>query len=257
MTNPQHRFSHRVEHYRKFRPTYPAGVIDLLRETIGLQPRWIIADLGSGTGISSRLFLDQGHVVYGIEPNAPMRAAAEEELGENPRFHSVGGTAEATTLPDHSVDLVIAAQAFHWFDIPATRREVIRILKPGGWAVLLWNQRPTTGSPFLVEYEQLLQTHGKDYATIRDSHRDAGRLREFFGEAGYLERSVPNPQQLTYDELRGRLMSASYVPLEAQPGHANMILDLKFLFARHAQGGVVNMDLTTELFCGQLLSPAV
>ncbi len=139
--NPMERFSNRVENYRRFRPSYPDAVIDLIRETAGLREGSPAADLGSGTGILTRLLLDAGWEVFAVEPNAPMRAAAEEELGAEARFHSIDAPAEATGLPAGSVQAITCAQAFHWFDREAAQAEFARILKPEGWAFIIWNER--------------------------------------------------------------------------------------------------------------------
>ena len=148
-TDPTARFSNRVDDYVRYRPSYPAGVLEILRAEVGLTPASIIADVGSGTGISAELFLRNGNTVYAVEPNDAMRHAAERLLGGYHAFHSVNGRAEATTLPDASIDLSLAAQAFHWFDVPKARAEWQRILRPDGWAVLVWNTRRTDTSPFL------------------------------------------------------------------------------------------------------------
>lgn len=257
MTDSMNRFTNRVENYRKYRPGYPPEVLSVLQQVTGFNTQWVVADLGAGTGISSQLFLEHGNEVYAVEPNRSMRQAAKELFGDQARLHIVEGTAEATTLPDAAIDLVVAAQAFHWFNIPATRLEVRRIRTPQGWVALIWNHRQTQGSKFLVEYEQLLCTYGRDYAAIRDSHRDQQRLEEFFGDGqpgskrSYQTFEVAHEKWLTYEDLRGLLMSASYVPLEAQPGHANMLLDLRSIFARHAKDGLVLMKYQTELIVGQ------
>src|SRR5438309_4282171 len=127
------RFGNRVENYVKFRPGYPPELLSFLGEAIGLTAAWAVADVGAGTGISAEIFLRHGNEVWGVEPNAAMRAAAERGLTEWPKFHGVAGTAEQTGLPDGSVELVTAFQAFHWFDPGTARREFARILKPGGW----------------------------------------------------------------------------------------------------------------------------
>jgi SAM-dependent methyltransferase len=130
---PTERFSGRAEGYAKYRPGYPGEVLGLLEERCGFDRVWIVADVGSGTGNLARLFLENGNAVYGVEPNEEMRGAGERALASYERFVSLAGTAEATTLPDGSVDLVSAGQAFHWFDRERTREEFRRILKPGGW----------------------------------------------------------------------------------------------------------------------------
>src|SRR5262249_648330 len=148
MIDPTSRFGARVDDYVKARPSYPAGLLAVLARECGLDKKSIVADLGSGTGIFTRLLLESGATVYAVEPNDEMRAAAERDLASE-RFHSVRGRAEATTLPDASIDLATAAQAFHWFDVEATRRELVRILRPAGLAVLVWNDRDAQATPFL------------------------------------------------------------------------------------------------------------
>jgi hypothetical protein len=166
--DPTKRFSDRVANYIRYRPGYPQALLGFLRERCAWAPAAMIADLGSGTGISSEYFLRHGNTVYGVEPNDSMRDAAEDLLARFDRFHSVSGSAEATTLPDGSVDLVVAAQAFHWFDVDATRREVRRILRPDGHAAIIWNERRVDTTPFLRAYEALLLRHGTDYEKVRD-----------------------------------------------------------------------------------------
>ena len=162
-TNPTQRFSDRVENYVRYRPSYPKEVLSILQEETEFTSASVIADVDSGTGISTKLFLENGNTVYGVEPNQKMRQAAEAFLQAYPHFRSIAGTAEATTLPDQLVDYVVAAQAFHWFNIPATRQEFARVLKPDGWVVLLWNSRRLNSTPFLQAYEALLQQYGTDY----------------------------------------------------------------------------------------------
>ena len=157
MSSPTERFTSRVETYIKYRPTYPAAVIDLLRSECGLTADAIVADVGSGTGILSELVLKNGNEVIGVEPNQAMRLAAEHLLSSYPRFRSVEGSAEASTLPAASVDLITAGQAFHWFDATAARREFARILKPNGSVALIWNDRQLDSTEFLRGYEALLR----------------------------------------------------------------------------------------------------
>src|SRR5262249_12824426 len=156
------RFSSRVENYVRFRPGYPLQILELLRRECSLTENSTIADVASGTGIFTRILLEDGNRVFGVEPNPEMRQAGEEFLKGFNNFTSVDGTAEATTLGENSVDMVTAAQAAHWFDREAARNEFVRILKPHGWIVLLWNERQTDSTAFLREYEQLLKTYGVD-----------------------------------------------------------------------------------------------
>lgn len=248
--NATTRFSDRVENYVRYRPTYPAEVLEVLRAQTGLAPGQAIADVGSGTGISAKLFLDAGHPVYAVEPNAEMRAAAEAMLGDDPRFHSVAGSAEATTLPDASVDHVVAAQAFHWFPAAAVAPEWRRILRPGGWMVLLWNTRQTDTTPFLRAYEALLREHGTDYTSVNHENVTEDALRAVLGD-GYGRRVVPNAQVFDFEALRGRLLSSSYAPNVDHPGYAPMLAALERIFNEHQQDGRVRFEYDTEIYFGR------
>ena len=229
---------------------YPAGVLTLLRAGIGLTPATVIADIGSGTGIATALFLDHGNPVFAVEPNREMRGAAERLLGGRPNFRSVDGTAEATTLPDASVDCVVAAQAFHWFDPAKTRGEFRRILRPDGWVVLLWNTRLVT-APFARAYEALLQTCSGDYARVTHEHIDQTVLGSFYA-GGWQRRTLPNERTLDFDSLRGGLLSASYAPTEGQDGYAPMMENLRRIFDEFQQDGRVRLDLETRIYFGRV-----
>lgn len=247
MTDTVERFSNRVENYVKYRPGYPREILAHLADKAGLTPASIIADVGCGTGISARLFLANGNTVYGIEPNAAMRAAAMEQLGDFPAFKLIDGTADATKLPDASVDLVVAAQAFHWFDPEPTRREWLRILRPGGRIVLIWNERQLDTTPFLIEYETFLLKHATDYAKVRHENADALRLNEFFG-GEYLTATFANVQVFDLEGLRGRMLSSSYMPAEDDKAFSAMDTELRSLFAKHAENGRISIFYDTNVF---------
>jgi SAM-dependent methyltransferase len=244
------RFSDRVADYAAHRPRYPAVLYDFLSRRLGLRAGSAVADIGSGTGIFCQPLLETGCVVYGVEPNGPMRAEAERALGPRyPSFRSVAGMAEATTLPDHCVDLVVAAQAFHWFEPVKAAAECRRILRPGAPAAMVWNTRKTEGSPFLRDYEGLLNQFGTDYAAVRHDRNEAGRLAQFF-RRGYERVAFPNAQRLDLAGLRGRVLSSSYTPAADNPRRAEMLAALERLFERHQQGGVVTIDYDTEVYHG-------
>jgi len=171
-TDAKQRFSSRVADYVRYRPGYPFELITLLRAECGLRPGHVIADLGSGTGFLSELFLKNGNRVYGVEPNEAMRQAGEEYLASHDGFVSLNGSAEATTLDNSSVDFITAGQAFHWFEADAARREFRRILKPTGWIVVLWNERQMD-TPFASAYEDLLVKYGTDYTRVREAYPEA------------------------------------------------------------------------------------
>jgi SAM-dependent methyltransferase len=190
--------------------------------------------------------------VIGIEPNAPMREAAAEFLSRFPKLSQRDGAAEHTGLADASVELVMAGQAFHWFDPPRARAEFARILKPGGFVLLMWNNRRKTGDAFHEAYEQLLRTYGTDYLKIRHENIDDARLATFFAPRPFHKATLANQQVFDFEGLRGRLLSSSYVPLAGQPAHEAMLRDLREIFERHQRGGTVTMAYDTELFWGQL-----
>jgi len=158
-------------------------VVAVLRDACGLTPQSVVADIGAGTGILTELFLRNGNRVFAVEPNPEMREAGERQLKHDPNFLSVAGRAEATTLASGSVDIVAAGQAFHWFDRGPARDEFIRILKPGGWVVLIWNERLTDTTPFLKAYEQLLERYATDYAQVDHKQIDEHVLAAFFDRA--------------------------------------------------------------------------
>jgi SAM-dependent methyltransferase len=245
------RFTGRVDDYVRARPSYPAAVVADLANAGRLSPGAVVADIGSGTGISTELFLAAGYEVIGVEPNAAMRAAAEESLSGYSRFRSQPGSAEATGLAAASIDLVVAAQAFHWFDVARTRPEFRRILRPSGWLALIWNARRARGTAFLEAYEELLLRFGTDYAQV--GHRGVGgeRLAAFFG-GPFNTRRYDNRQALDFAGLRSRLLSSSYIPAAGDPAHAAMLDSLAALFAAHATDGRVEFVYDTEVHTGRL-----
>ncbi len=258
LTPSTRRFSSRVPYYHRYRPRYPRALLDMLAAEIGLTAQWVIADIGSGTGISSELFLQYGCTVYGVEPNDEMRAVAEDVLRSYPRFRSVSGQAEETTLPDMCVDLVIAGQAFHWFQPDATRAEFSRILKVQGLVCLFWNVRELTSSPFTAAFEALVRDFSTDYGHVtekritRPEDGEQLTLKQFFDNGEFEKRAFPNAQVFDFEGLKGRALSASYVPLEDDPRFPAMLERLHAIFEQHQQDGQVRMDYTTELFWGRM-----
>lgn len=245
------RFNNRVADYVAYRPRYPGAVLELLRREAGLTPASVVADVGSGTGILSEMFLQNGNAVFGVEPNAAMRAAAEDLLRGYANFKSVDATAEATTLESASVDFITAGQAFHWFEPDGARREYKRILKSGGWVVLAWNVRRSDATPFLRGYEELLREFGTDYAQVNCEQLPEERVGEFFA-GDYRRASFDNFQVLDYEGLRGRLLSSSFVPLAGHPAYKPMLAALRRLFDSHQQGGRVTIEYDTRVYYGHL-----
>ncbi|HEY2274935.1 MAG TPA: class I SAM-dependent methyltransferase [Steroidobacteraceae bacterium] len=251
MMRPSERFSSRVDDYARYRPSYPQPALDLLRQRCGLAPGAAVADLGSGTGILTEQLLECGAEVFAVEPNERMRAAAEAQLSHHPRFHSVAGSAEATTLAPGSVDLLVAGQAFHWFDPRRARLEALRVLRPGAWGALLWNERPPEATPFLADYEALLKRYAPEYTRITASRANPGTMCEFLGAAMEVG-TFANQQVLDFEGLRGRLMSSSYAPEPGSPDYEPMIGILREVFARHGRDGHITMPYSTLVYFAAL-----
>jgi SAM-dependent methyltransferase len=245
------RFSSRVENYVRYRPGYPIEVLELLKRDCSLTPDSVIADIASGTGIFTRMLVENGNRVFGVEPNDDMRLAGEQFLQQYTRFASVAGTAEATTLSEHSVDLITAAQAAHWFDRLRARREFMRILKPGGWTVLLWNERQTDSTALLREYERLLLTYGTDYQEVRHE-RTTAEIAAFFAPSPFRSSTLETRQKLDYAALQGRLLSSSYTPGPKHPRHEPMLRELRRIFDNHQDNGNVSLEYKTLVYYGQL-----
>jgi SAM-dependent methyltransferase len=249
--DPTQRFSNRAENYRKYRPGYPPELYAYLRDKAGLAPQDIVADLGSGTGILSQVFFAQGHKVYAVEPNKAMRQAGEENFAGNPNFISINGRAEAFTLPNVSIDFVVAGQAFHWFDPPETKAEVRRILKPGKQVALIWNNRRIKHNLFQQEYEILLEKFGIDYMQV--SRRwviTDEKLSDWFAPNPMTQTSFPNSKRVDAAALRGGLLSASYAPNAGHPNYEPMQAAIQELFVRHQVNGFINVEYTTKVFHG-------
>lgn len=249
--DPTQRFSSRVANYVHYRPGYPPEIIGLLRNQCGLGAGSVVADIGSGTGILTRLFLENGNVVYGVEPNPDMRAAGEEALGQYANFVSVNGRSEHTTLPARSINFVAAAQAAHWFDRVPTRAEFVRILEPAGWAVFIWNERRIGTTPFLREYEQLLLDYATDYKDVRHE-RTTETLSSFFAPQPHHEQVFENAQHFDYEGIQGRLLSSSYAPEAGHPKHEPMLRELRRIFDLYQENGRVTMEYNTRVFYGHL-----
>lgn len=245
------RFSNRVENYMKYRPGYPPEVLDLFRKEMDLKASSIIADIGAGTGIFAKMFLENGNPVYGVEPNEAMREASLEFLKDFSNFKSVDGTSEETTLPDKSVDFITAAQAFHWFEGEKTREEFRRILRKGGFVALIWNERQLDSTGFLREYEHFLNHFATDYNEVRHENSNAKVIGDFF-QIGFSKATFHNSQIFDFEGLKGRLESSSYTPTKENPLYEPMIEELKNIFAEYAENGEIEILYDTNIYYGQL-----
>ena len=251
MLDPTKRFSKRVENYIKYRPGYPAEIIPLLETACGLTPQSVVADLGSGPGFLTERFLKHGNKVYGVEPNPDMRAAGERLLEKYPKFVSIDASAEETTLPNQSINLIAAGQAFHWFDRAKTKPEFKRILKPKGWVVLIWNGFRVETSPLNNGYQEIVLRYGTDYKEVAREITGVD-VESFFAPKECKFASFKFKQVFDFEGLKGRLLSSSYAPEPTDPNFDRMIEELRALFEINQRDGRVDFNYETEVYYGQL-----
>lgn len=249
--DPTRRFTNRVKDYARYRPSYPLAVLECLRDECGLTPDSVIADIGSGTGILTEIFLKNNNRVFAVEPNEAMRQAAEVSLARYPGFISVAGRAEATTLPAGSVDFVTAGQAFHWFDAAASRIEFGRILRPGGYVALIWNARAYEGDPLMAAYERVLGEFGMGYTTVTHRSHD-GEMDALFTN-GRQFRVFAHTRRMDFATLWGGFLSASYAPVSGDPIYEPMHTALRDVFETYQHDGQVTFIYETYLYFGQLI----
>jgi SAM-dependent methyltransferase len=250
--DPTLRFSNRVENYIKYRPRYPREVIETLLKECALSSSALIADIGSGAGALTGLFLENGNQVFAVEPNKEMREGAERLLGKYPGFRSIAGRAEATTLAGQSVDFVVVGTAFHWFDLKKARCEFLRILRPPHWVMLIWNDRDFQATPFLRAYDQLLRHYSIDYA--REKHKSVydTALADFYGAGGFSSGTFRYLQELDFEGLKGRMLSSSYTPEQGHPNYEPMTAELQKIFQSNEVNGCVTFEYITRMYYGRL-----
>lgn len=251
------RFSDKAVYYDKFRPRYPAEFLEFLKKELNLESSSVIADIGSGTGISSEIFLKNGNRVFAVEPNDAMRSAAETNLNAFENFVSIKGTAENTGMENLSANFIVCAQAFHWFNKELCKKEFLRILKPGGWVVLAWNERKTTGSAFLKEYDEMLIRVSEDYENVNHTgmtNDSMETFESFFGKNKFSLKVFYNEQVFDKDGLAGRTLSCSYVPREGHADYPVMMSNLNDIFEKFNKAGKVKFEYETKIFYGKLFS---
>lgn len=246
--DPKERFSKRAEYYSRYRPSYPNSLLRYMERELSFSRSSVVADVGSGTGILSEMLLKNGNRVFGVEPNEDMRRTAGANLAKYESFTIVNGSAESTTLGNRSVDVITAAQSFHWFNPEPTRAEFRRILREGGWVVLIWNTRKSP-TPFLQDYESLVKWVSEGRIIRHEDVSDA-TMRSFLGD--YKATNLHNTHKLDYDGLIGRLLSASYAPLAGERLFVEMIAKVSELFNQHQVDGVVSFEYETAVYAGQL-----
>jgi SAM-dependent methyltransferase len=246
------RFTHRASEYATGRPTYPGGVLDRLKTLIGFDASWQVADIGAGTGLASRLFLENGNAVTCVEPNAAMRAFAESQLGKFDRLRILDGSAEQTGLEASSIDLVVAAQAFHWFDTRAFALECLRVLTDRGQVMLIRNNKPTDSSSFASDYEAFERAHAIDRHVVIDKQTLSEQtIPNWFDPATLVSFTLPNHQPCDFDTLLSRVVSFSSMPTRGHERFEAMVQDLRALFDRYQQSGQITITYQTCAYVGR------
>lgn len=247
----QERFTGRADVYQKYRTRYPDTALRSLEQRCGLTSSWQVADIGAGTGMLTELFLEHGNPVIAVEPNAEMRSACEQLSSRFPQLRCVDAMAEATGLPEHSVDIVAAGRAFHWFDPVRARAEFQRILRPQGWVALVSSGRQKGDAPSMRDYEHLLEEHGVDFAQTLHRYNAHQRMDEFFAGGEWWQMEFLGEQQLTLEELAGQTQSLSFAPDPEHPKYAGMQQALREYFDRYQQDGRLHMPTICHLTCGR------
>jgi ubiquinone/menaquinone biosynthesis C-methylase UbiE len=258
-TDSKQRFNSRVDAYREFRPRYPVEVIDLLQQQCGLTPVSVIADIGAGTGMLAELFLQYGNSVFAVEPNRAMRSACEDLHSQYPKLTCIDGSADSTTLPDHCAHFVTVGQALHWFHLPQARAEFVRILQPGGWCAVIYNERRTGGDPLHDGYERILREFGIDYESVRSKYPQQQELTDFFQSSNTAppamqQSSFLNMLQLDRAGLVGRIISSSYMPELGHPRYPAMQRQIEELFAQCQETSHVRLEYECVITYGRLQS---
>ena len=241
------RFSDRVSNYVKYRPSYPLELIQPLTQQCNINANTVIADVGSGTGKLTELLLEQNYFVFGVEPNQAMREAAEDLFQANAKFVSVAGKSEATELDDKSIDIIVAAQAFHWFEPSVTKQEFNRILKPDGFIALIWNQRDIT-SPFQDAYDQMLAKHCAEYRDVNHRNIKDSEFEAFFSPNKFEIFSFPYAQNFDRASFLGRMYSSSYTPNQGSREAEHLNTAAEKMFNEHEHNGVIEFDYESNLY---------
>lgn len=245
------RFSYRAENYDRYRPNYPSALIGFLQTHVSLNPTHVIADIAAGTGIFTEQIADWGNTIYVVEPNMYMRHIALQRLSAHKSCIFMDGTAEATGLPDQSVDLIVSAQAFHWFDLVKTKKEFSRIGRAGIYVAVIWNLR-NTDSAFEAGYEAFIRAYAEDYLNVSQRKMNTAEVLSFFAPNDPEYRIFEHVDYLTFEQLRGRTLSYSYMPDETSDTLPDVLASLTALFDTHQQDGKVRLSYKTRLFVGRL-----
>jgi SAM-dependent methyltransferase len=241
-----------VQAYLAYRPRFPRGIIPFLREHGAVPEGAVVADVGAGTGMLAEIFLEAGHRVIAVEPNGEMLEACRELAQQQPKLEVVEGSAEATTLPDASVDLIAVGRAMHWFDWPLAHREFGRILRPNGWVLVATSGHRDSGAPLSNRLSEILRKWRTDTAEV-DTTRDFNQRLEGFLDASTWQRTtLHHCMTVDFPTLLGYAESLSAIPRPGERGHEGMVAELRAVFEEYQQDGKLVTPLSSDLHLGRL-----
>ena len=244
--NNKELFSHKSDDYSKFRPSYPAAAVDWLRQNVAGER---VLDIGAGTGIFTKVLLHRFQNVCAVEPNAGMREKFFLNLPESP---CSDGSGEETEMPDHSVDLITVAQAFHWLDEDRFKREAQRILSPGGTVAIIWNT--SLNNEFTSARDEVSRKYCPRFRNGHAGKRSVAEgdlflQNEYFREVKAV--SFPNPFEMDLSVFEGNMRSRSYTPAADQPEYADFMKELRRVFEQYAENNVVVEPIETTVYLGR------
>ena len=251
MTDNTQRFSGKAGVYAKARPNYAQDFFDWLYSNYVLTSDTVIADIGSGTGLLTKALVEKDIHVYAVEPNEDMRNVAESSLKDNKYFHSINGTAESTGLPEGSIDIITVAQAFHWFDVEAFKKECKRILRPQGKVVLVWNQRDSA-SYFVKVNSEIFKKYCPNFTGFSGGIEENDNNIELFFDKKYSRFHFTNNLTFDKDGFINRCLSASYALKKSDEKFDIFVQELEVLFNSYSEAGLLTMPNETVAYVGEL-----
>jgi SAM-dependent methyltransferase len=246
------RFSGRVQAYLAYRPRFPREIVPFLREHGALPEDAVVADVGAGTGMLAEIFLEAGHRVLAVEPNAEMLEACRALATHYPVLEVVDGSAEATTLPDASVDLIVVGRAMHWFDWPRAHREFQRILRPDGWVLNASNGHRDSGGRIPTRLSEILRKYRTDTAEADTTRDFEKRLRGFLDPSSWHRATLHHAMTVDFATLLGYAESLSAIPRPGERGYDGMVAELRAVFEEYQRDGVLVTPLSSNLHLGRL-----
>jgi ubiquinone/menaquinone biosynthesis C-methylase UbiE len=252
-TPPPERFSGRVQAYRAYRPRFPREIVPFLREHDALPVGAVVADIGAGTGMLAEIFLEAGHRVLAVEPNGEMLEACRVLAAQHyPALEVVEGSAEATGLPDASVDVIAVGRAMHWFDWPRTHREFQRILRPDGWVLVATSGHRDSGAAVSEELSGILRKWRMDSAEADTTRNFKERLRGFLDTSAWRQITLHHAMTVDFPKLLGYAESLSAIPRPGERGSHEMLAELRVVFDKYQRDGNLVTPLSSNIDLGRL-----